>query len=159
MLGCDSGAEVIENSDTLCSDGKDNDDDGAVDCEDVACFETTVCKDTPFEPDSEDVWSRKPNRGEVNDPGTYIAEDAETGAFPLVRNGKAVPLVVSADDYDGVKRAVGDLKGDIKKVTSAAPEISDDIPSKDNIVIVGTIGKSPLVNALIKDKKLDYYKV
>lgn len=36
-----------------CYDGEDNDDDGAIDCEDSGCFDKPVCNETGFVPDED----------------------------------------------------------------------------------------------------------
>ncbi|MBN1962191.1 MAG: hypothetical protein JW841_14740 [Deltaproteobacteria bacterium] len=50
--------------------------------------------------------------------GPYITHSAEAYAVAVVADGKASPLVVSTDDYQGVVRVVGDLQADIERVTS-----------------------------------------
>ncbi len=86
----------------------------------------------------------------------FITSRDGPGRFPLVARGKAAPLVVSSDDHPGVIRVVGDLRDDIQRVTGARPAVSqDDVPKQDDVVIVGTLGKSPLVDGLVSDGKLD----
>ncbi len=91
------------------------------------------------------------------DPGAYISLTPRTGAFPLVRSGHAAPLVVSADDHPGVVRAVGDLRDDIERVTGVRPGLARrGVPrGHREITLVGTIGRSPLVDGLIAAGKLD----
>lgn len=89
-------------------------------------------------------------------PGGYLATTPGPGRFPLVRKGKAAPLVVSGSDYPGVVRVVGDLQSDIAAVTGVTPAISvDQVPAADAIVVIGTIGKSPLIDDLVSRGKLD----
>lgn len=48
------------------------------------------------------------------------------------------------------------MKGDIGKVTNTEPAIIyDKIPTQKEIVIVGTLGKSPVIDQLVKSGKLD----
>ena len=64
--------------------------------------------------------------------GGYLATTPGPGRFPLVRKGKAAPLVVSGGDYPGVIRVVNDLQTDIAAVTGARPAISvDQVPAGD----------------------------
>ncbi|MBM2619807.1 glycosyl hydrolase 115 family protein [Actinoplanes sp. LDG1-06] len=87
---------------------------------------------------------------------TYVATQPGEGRFPLVAAGKAAPIVVSTDDYAGVIRVVDDLQSDIKKVTGVEPAIGHDtIPAGRDPVIVGTIGRSPLIDGIIARGKLD----
>ena len=89
-------------------------------------------------------------------PGAYLATTAGPGRFPLVRNGKAAPLVVSGSDYPGVIRVVTDLQADIAAVTGVRPAVSvDQVPAGDEIVLIGTIGKSPLIDQLVSAGTLD----
>ncbi|HET9953294.1 MAG TPA: glycosyl hydrolase 115 family protein [Polyangiaceae bacterium] len=117
---------------------------------------TSVAGSTAVQP-GVDPWDSKPDRGVVKDPGRYVATEDGAGRFPLVSNRKAVPIVMSGKDFWGVQRTAGDLKADIERVTDVEPELVSDTPpsgAKD-IVLVGTLGKSPLIDQLVKDKKLD----
>ena len=75
--------------------------------------------------------------------------------FPLVAGGKAATLVVSSVDYPGVVRVVGDLQTDIESVAGVRPPISRDTAPAGEAVIVGTIGKSPLIDRVIAARKID----
>ena len=88
---------------------------------------------------------------------SYISEKAGKGFFQLALGAKTSPLVINATDYAGVIRALKDLQSDINKVTSHTPAIVyDKLPQQEKqIVLVGTYGKSPLIDQLVKSKKLD----
>ncbi|MFJ3303574.1 glycosyl hydrolase 115 family protein [Streptomyces sp. NPDC086549] len=81
----------------------------------------------------------------VTDPGACISFTA--GAFSLV----GAPVVVSADDHPGVVRVAGDLRDDIERVTGVRPAST----IARSAVLVGTIGRSPLIDALVESGKLD----
>src|ERR1700761_7404202 len=87
----------------------------------------------------------------------YVSTTPVQGGFVLYTSGKAAPLVVSDADWPGVVRAVGDLSADVGRVTGhAATGLKDAGAAKgQDIVLIGTIGKSPLIDALVKTKKLD----
>ncbi|HMA96431.1 MAG TPA: glycosyl hydrolase 115 family protein, partial [Polyangiaceae bacterium] len=89
--------------------------------------------------------------------GGYISNEKVDWAIPLVADGAATPIVVSATDYQGVVRVAGDLQSDIERVTKIKPVlVQDKIPDNTKtVVIVGTLGKSPLVDGLIAAGKLD----
>lgn len=88
-------------------------------------------------------------------PDSYIVPNAGPGRFPLAVNGRAVPLHVSADDHPGVARAARDLQADIGRVTGAEPPLSTDpVPNARRIVVAGTLGKSPLIDRLVRERKL-----
>jgi hypothetical protein len=85
---------------------------------------------------------------------SFIATDK--GAFSIFSKESLAQLVVSSNDWPGVKRAFNDLQNDIGEVTSNLPLLSiDKIPKSKGIIIAGTIGKSELIDKLIKDKKID----
>ncbi len=86
----------------------------------------------------------------------YVAMQPGPGRFSLVAAGRAAPIVVSAADHAGVIRVVDDLQADIKKVSGVEPTVTHDtIPAGAAPVIVGTIGKSPLIDRIIARGKLD----
>lgn len=85
----------------------------------------------------------------------YIEFSYHEGQFPLSYDGKAADIYVSQEDYAGVIRAVSDLKQDIYKVSQTDPRIihlAEEL--KSSSIIIGTVGKSPLVDKLIAEGKL-----
>ncbi|CAM5337079.1 hypothetical protein SFUMM280S_07349 [Streptomyces fumanus] len=79
------------------------------------------------------------------------------GGFPLVAGGRAAPLVVDEGDHPGVLRVVGDLRTDIGRVTGTEPAVAHhprETGARD-VVLVGTLGRSPLIDALAEAGKLD----
>jgi hypothetical protein len=87
----------------------------------------------------------------------YVSTTPVQGGFVLYTSGKAAPLVVSDADWPGVVRAAGDLGADVERVTGHAAEVLKDTGAAkgEDVVLIGTIGKSPLIDALVKAKKLD----
>ena len=77
------------------------------------------------------------------------------GAFPLVNKKHAASLWYDAADFPGVVRAVGDLQADIERVTARKPDLSAVRPNATELVIIGTIGKSATIDALVASGKLD----
>jgi Glycosyl hydrolase family 115/Gylcosyl hydrolase family 115 C-terminal domain len=97
-----------------------------------------------------------PGPATLTDTGAYIAMSDGPGRFPLVAHGSAAPVVVSTRDYPGVVRVAGDLQTDLRKVSGVRPAIAtDQVPRRDEVVLVGTIGRSPLIDALVASGKLD----
>lgn len=80
------------------------------------------------------------------------------GKFCIARDGNAAAIVVDEKDWKGVIRAANDLGDDVRKVTGTAGKVitsaGSSIPEGGNVV-VGTIGKSRLIDGLVKQKKLD----
>lgn len=80
----------------------------------------------------------------------------EDGDFKLVYDGAAADLYVDDQDYPGVKRAFSDLRDDIERVTGVQPTIKQGISELSGpVVIAGTIGRSGLIDQLIREGKLD----
>jgi hypothetical protein len=91
----------------------------------------------------------------------YVSNSPAPGSFALVENHAAVPLLVSDSDWPGVVRAADDLSTDIDRVTGQQPAI-EHTPSElpgGVAVIIGTIGKSPLIDGLIRHHKLDVNEI
>ncbi|HEY2760366.1 MAG TPA: glycosyl hydrolase 115 family protein, partial [Pirellulales bacterium] len=66
------------------------------------------------------------------------------------------PIYVDAQDWPGVARAASDLKADVNRVTKIEPKIISDRQSLGpTAIIIGTLGKSPLVDQLVHDQKID----
>ncbi len=76
-------------------------------------------------------------------------------AFPLSVPGNPVPLCVSAHDDPGVLRAAAMFRHDVVSVTGNRTEILHRIPRAREIVLVGTLGRSPLIDRLVRENKLD----
>jgi hypothetical protein len=84
-----------------------------------------------------------------------VSETASDGAFPLVTGENASPITYDGNDWAGVVRAVGDLQLDIERVTGKKPAINTSGTGSKSVVIVGTLGKSTLIDALVSAKKLE----
>ena len=90
------------------------------------------------------------------DPIQFVSSSPSRGSFALASDGKAAEIVASSEDYPGVLRVVGHFRMDIKNVTGIEPNYSEDNPSgSDPIVIVGTLGKNPLIDQLAANGKID----
>ncbi len=84
---------------------------------------------------------------------------AVPGAFPLVKRGQAAPLWFDARDHKGVIRAVGDLQADIERVTGLKPASTERQPSEPAPVIIGTVGRSEVIDRLVAAGQLDGSKL
>src|SRR4051794_21998099 len=81
--------------------------------------------------------------------GPYLSFSRTTGAFPLV----GAPVVVDPDDHPGVVRVAADLRADIERVTGVRP--GGALARERDVVLVGTIGRSALIDGLVATGKLD----
>jgi len=90
------------------------------------------------------------------DGASYISTKNGKGYFTISASGKSAPLFVNSKDYPGVIRILKHLQADIGSVTNTEPELSiDKIPAAKEIILVGTLGKNPVIDKLVRDKKLD----
>lgn len=87
----------------------------------------------------------------------YVSTVAETGALALAEKGKVLPLCVSGEDFAGVRRAAGDLAEDFGRVTGTKAELEcPPFSSRDkNVILIGTIGHSSLIDRLIGSQKIN----
>ena len=76
----------------------------------------------------------------------------EPGAFALAEKGSAAAIRVDAADWPGVQRAAHDLQADVNRVTGITP--AWDTPAH-KMVLIGTVGKSPLIDQLARAGKID----
>ncbi|MFD2720375.1 glycosyl hydrolase 115 family protein [Hymenobacter monticola] len=76
------------------------------------------------------------------------------GDFTLAAAGKTAPIYASAAEWPGVLRAAKDLQADVQRVTKTEPRFSTEKPAGAEVVLIGTIGKSPLIDGLVKAGKL-----
>src|SRR5262245_28822266 len=87
---------------------------------------------------------------------SYVAFRDAPGRFPIVARGRAATIVVSTADHAGVIRAADDVQSDLTAVTGVQPEVvHDHVPSGAEPVIIGTLGKSPLIDRIVARGKLD----
>jgi len=99
-------------------------------------------------------------RAPTADATPYVSASAGAGRFPLAAAGRPASLVVSSRDDPGVVRAAGDLRADLGRVTGAEPTLIQAAsagvdPGAGPVVLIGTLGKSPLVDGLVRAGKLD----
>ena len=88
-------------------------------------------------------------------PPQYILHEASINAFTIVDKGKAATIYVDAADWKGVIRAANDLGDDVRKVSGVAANVKESTTPESGSIIIGTIGKSKLIDKLIADKKID----
>jgi hypothetical protein len=92
----------------------------------------------------------------AKDTGSYVWTKKEAGSFTLASSGKATPLWVSSRDFPGVIRVLKQLQADIDSVTGAKPTLSmDTIPTSKEVVLVGVLGRSHLIDSLVREKKIN----
>jgi hypothetical protein len=76
--------------------------------------------------------------------------------FSVVADGRAVDIFVDAVDDPAVIRAVNDLQTDIERVSGVLPKVKNSTSElSSRAIFVGTLGKSPTIDALVATGKLN----
>jgi hypothetical protein len=97
------------------------------------------------------------SRRAPRDPGRYVAFEPGSGRFSLVAEAAAAPIVIGSREAPGVLRAARDLRADVQRVSALEPALTLDVPPADraSVVLIGTLGQSALIDALVAAGKLD----
>ncbi|SDM48644.1 Glycosyl hydrolase family 115 [Catalinimonas alkaloidigena] len=87
---------------------------------------------------------------------SYLTTQKKRGAFALVENGSPGSILVSASDHPGVLRTAGLFQQDLSRVAGQEVElVKGETHTAPRLIIVGTVGKSTLIDQLAKAGKLD----
>ena len=78
----------------------------------------------------------------------------QTDGFTWIKDGKALPILVDANEDKGVLRAVNNLQLDAFQVTGATPEIIRH-PSGKQVLIIGTLESSQWIKELVQSGKIN----
>jgi len=95
---------------------------------------------------------------------------AQTERFCIAQEGKTASIIVDADDWNGVIRAARNLADDVRKVTGTASQLDLQTENSAGLlpherknlrsaILVGTIGKSRIIDQMVRQKKIDVKKV
>ncbi len=86
----------------------------------------------------------------------YVETSPQPGAFALTEKGNAAAIRVDPSDWPGVIRAAHDLQADVNRVTGVTPAwvVQGDTTAR-RMVLIGTVGKSPLIDQLVQAGKID----
>ena len=86
----------------------------------------------------------------------YVDTVYSEGSFALAQKDETAVLYVDSNDYAGVVRTANDLQADINRVTGRTAKVThEETGLGKNAVIIGTIGKSQIIDRLAKDGKVD----
>lgn len=89
-------------------------------------------------------------------PEKYVVNQASAENFPLVSKGKTASIFVSENDFSGVLKVTEHLENDIFQVSDLHPKRIKKIgEAEDFVIIIGTLGKSEIINQLAKKGKID----
>ncbi|MBN7818585.1 glycosyl hydrolase 115 family protein [Bowmanella yangjiangensis] len=84
----------------------------------------------------------------------WVSEQAQTDSFALVQPDSQAAIYLDSDDYPGLHRAVANLRDDIFKVTGKTLKLGSQAES-EQLVIIGSLGRSALLDRLVQEGKLD----
>jgi Glycosyl hydrolase family 115/Gylcosyl hydrolase family 115 C-terminal domain len=85
----------------------------------------------------------------------YVEFGRRPNDFAIAEGESLTTIYVDANDHAGVVRAVDDLRADVARVTGRTPTITNETGPDVSLIIVGTIGKSAVIDRLIREKKID----
>lgn len=87
----------------------------------------------------------------------YVSEEAVAAYFPLVlQKGLVSDILVDTNDWKVAQIAAADLAADIERVTGRKPALKQSAEGLQVCaVLVGTLGRSPVIDRLVKENKLE----
>ena len=83
-----------------------------------------------------------------------VTEKPKDGCFPLVTADDVATICTDARDYSVVGITAEMLADDVERVTGRRPMVCHELPKKA-AVVAGTLGKSRLINQVVKSQKID----
>lgn len=86
----------------------------------------------------------------------YVSQTSGEGYFVIRAANTQARLLMNTDDHIGVRLAVENLQNDLLQLTGVKPSLSfDRIPDSKSVILAGTLGKSALIDDLVKRKLID----
>jgi hypothetical protein len=90
----------------------------------------------------------------------FVIEEQVKGDFCLFAHDRAANILVATNDWPGVTRAAADLQSDVQRVSGLSAKILNGSKNAGaDCIIIGTIGRSGIVDELIRDKKVDVSEI
>ncbi len=90
----------------------------------------------------------------------YVEATASPGSFPLAKGNETATLFVEVADWKGVVDAAVNLQMDLARVTGhPGALVRNEKELAGNTVIIGTLGKSAVIDQLVKNKKIDVSQI
>ncbi|WP_140484732.1 glycosyl hydrolase 115 family protein [Flavobacterium sp. GSA192] len=84
-----------------------------------------------------------------------IDTQAKTGSFPLIEKGIVPSILTDKADAEVVSIVANAVASDFGLISGLAPKVVNDRTNEEYLIIAGTIGKSAVIDELIKSGKLD----
>ncbi|WP_440962819.1 glycosyl hydrolase 115 family protein [Massilia sp. GER05] len=89
---------------------------------------------------------------------SFVTFEAGKDAVVLARSGQAARILVDPNEFKGVRRAAADLQADIERVSGIRPALlasAGAVAKGSDVVIVGTLGQSALIDRLARENRID----
>ena len=89
-------------------------------------------------------------------PGSYIVSRANPDDFIIKAGNQIAAIYVDQTDYAACRIAADCLANDIKAICGIAPDVIHDIAElSGNVIIIGSLGNSELIDSLVANSKID----
>ncbi len=85
----------------------------------------------------------------------FVETRPSQGSLQICAGASVAAIGVSSNDWAGVVRAAHDLSADINRVTGKSPAIFTASAASSNVILIGTVGKSEIIDRLVREKKID----
>src|ERR1051325_12189630 len=86
----------------------------------------------------------------------YVETTSRPGSFCIAQKGTTATLLVDSGDFPGVIRGAYDLPSEIGRVTGLKPKFaSDETRPGGDVIIIGSLGRSRIIDGLVRAGKLD----
>ena len=79
-----------------------------------------------------------------------VCRESVAGGFPLISNNVPAAIVADGKLDPGAGRAVSGFRNDLERVAGTEPPTSG-----GNAIIFGTLGRSPIIDRLVREKRLN----
>lgn len=87
---------------------------------------------------------------------SYVQTTAAPGTVTIMHGQTTAPILVDSADWPGVIRAASDLQVDVRRVTGLTPVlVTNAAQTSPTMIIVGTVGRSPVIDRLVREHKID----
>ncbi len=100
-----------------------------------------------------------PTRGFGLGEPQHVTTTAAPGSFALAHNAATAKLWIDANDWPGVLRAAHDFQADVQRVTGIEAALNDAAKPTGDVVLIGTIGRSAILDRLIREHKIDVSEI
>jgi hypothetical protein len=90
----------------------------------------------------------------------YVENVSSEGSFPIFQENAAANIYVDTNDWAGVVRVANDLSADVRRVTDhPAAVVHDEGSLGNNAIIIGTVGKSEVIDRLASEGKINVSQI